>query len=297
MSDPIVTETAPTAPVVTAPASTTPNVAPPVTAVSPAVNTPTSSAKYIVGEDGSFSPDFKTMIPEDLRGHSVLDKYKNLPDLIKGTINAQSALGKKASDYFTSEDPVVVAERNKIMGIPEKAEDYKISRELATGEKLGEEGEKMFREWAVANKLPAHLAQPAIEFHASIVKRINEQVTAAAEEQRVSAEKAMREEWKGDRFEHNTKQARNVLMNEFGLTAEDLTMPIGNSTKLVKALIEKYVPLVGEDKIIEGSMAVSGGSAEEQIKQINIDMHKTQTGTPEYAKLIEAKKTLMSRMK
>lgn len=239
---------------------------------------------------------FKASLSDDLKGHSYLSKYKTAEDFAKAGINHQSALTKKASEYFESEVPEVVAERNKLMGVPESPDQYEINRELATGETLGEEGEKMFRDWAIDNGLPSRLAQPAIEFHAEIVKKINEQNQAASAAQAEATTQELQAEWKGDTFDHNIKQVQN-LMSELGIDSEEMNKPIGNSPKLIKALFDKVVPLYGEDKLIEGTMGQTQASIAEQIDQINTSMFTTPAGTPEYKKLIAEKTNLMSKVK
>lgn len=256
----------------------------------------TTEAKFLVDAQGNFAEGFKDMLPEDMRGHSYLDKYKTLPDMIKAGMSHQSALTKKASEYFESEEPVVVAERNKLMGIPEKAEDYKIDVTLPEGFELGKEGMTAFRAKAHEIGLPQKYVNELAQFETDLWLKYKTNQDVAAVQQKETSEKSLREEWKGDTFEHNTRQVQN-LMKDFGLSEEDLQTPIGNSTALIKALFEKVVPLYGEDKLIEGTMSQSSSSAGDRIKAINIEAHPLGPNTPEYKALMDEKAKLMSRMK
>ena len=275
-----------------------------VSEVTPAEATPVE-ATALGGESVDAEPKFsneeifdmfKGSLGEDMKGHSYLDKYKTGDDFVKAGINHQSSLTKKASEYFESEDPTVVAERNKLMGVPENAEGYTINKELSTGAELGEEGEAMFRSFATENAVPDRLANPMIEFHSQIVTKIHEQYANKQVEQKDTASEALHEEWKGDTFDHNTKQIQS-LMTELGISQEAMTVPLGNNVEMLKALHEKVVPLFGEDKLIEGTMSQTNVSAGERMKQLNVDMFRTETNTPEYKALLAEKAKLMGRMK
>jgi hypothetical protein len=238
---------------------------------------------------------FKKSAGDELQGHSYLDKYKTAEDFVKAGINHQSSLTKKASEYFESEDPVVMAERNKLMGVPDSAEAYEVSAELA--ESISEEGLSSFRDMAHEAGLPQKFIEPLVQFEADLWTKHaeNQEAEKVAETEAVTAE--LKEQWKGDTFDHNTKQVQNLLINELGLTAEDLTQSIGNSSKLITALFDKIVPMYGDDKLIEGTMSQTGVSASERMTQINQSMHATNHGTPEYNALMAEKVSLMSRMK
>jgi PHD/YefM family antitoxin component YafN of YafNO toxin-antitoxin module len=238
---------------------------------------------------------FKESAGDDLKGHSYLDKYKTAEDFIKAGINHQSSLTKKASEYFESEDPVVIAERNKLMGVPDSADDYEVSAELA--EAVSEESLAAFKAKAHEMGLPAKYVEEMVQFEADLWTQHaqNQEAERVAETEAVTA--ALKEVWKGDTFDHNTKQVQNLLINELGLSAEDLSQPIGNSSKLITALFDKVVPMYGDDKLIEGTMTQTRASASERMTQLNQEMHATAHGTPAYKALLEEKVALMGRMK
>jgi len=238
---------------------------------------------------------FKQSAGEELSGHSYLDKYKTAEDFIKAGINHQSSLTKKASEYFESEDPVVMAERNKLMGVPDSADGYEISAELS--EAVSEESLSAFKEKAHEMGLPSKYVEEMVQFEADLWTQHAENQTAEAVAEKDATTAALQEAWKGDTFDHNTKQVQNLLINELGLSSEDLTQPIGNSAKLITALFDKVVPMYGEDKLIEGTMTQTRASASERMSQINTEMFKAQHGTPEYNALLSEKTALMDKMK
>ena len=246
----------------------------------------------------SFSNDqifemFKGSLGDDLKGHSYLGKYTNADDFVKAGINHQSSLTTKASDYFTSEEPAVVAERNKILGVPESADGYEISPELS--EVVSEESLANFKAKAHEIGLPAKFLPELVKFEADLWSKHAENQEASAVAQKEEAIASLKEEWKGDTFDHNTKQVMN-LMKEIGITDVDMTIPLGNNTALIKALHAQVVPLFGADKLIEGTMTQTMASAGDRIKQINTEMFSARQGTPEYKALMSEKATLMSKM-
>ena len=238
---------------------------------------------------------FKDSMPDDLKGHSYLEKYKTAEDFAKAGINHQSALTKKASEYFESDDPVVVTERDKLMGIPETADGYEVSQELA--DSINPDSLEAFKAKAHEMKLPAKYVEEMVQFEADLWTKHAENQEAERQAVTDSVTAELKDQWKGDTFDHNTKQVQNLLINELGLSAEDLSQPIGNSAKLITALFDKVVPMYGEDKLIEGTMTQTRVSGTERMKELNVEMFKAPAGTPEYKALLNEKMALMSRMK
>ncbi len=278
----------------------------PEAAVAPsdvAVQVEPSTALGGVTEDSGESPQlsneqifdaFKGSLSDDLKGHSYLDKYKTAEDFAKAGINHQSAFTKKASEYLSSDDAVIVAERNKFFGVPDEAGGYEVSEELAGA--VSEESLAGFKAKAHEIGLPAKFIEPMVQFEADLWTQHHENVEAEKVAQTEATTSELKDLWKGDTFDHNTKQVQNLLLNELGLTAEDLSQPIGNSSKLITALFEKVVPMYGEDKLIEGTMTQTRASASERMGQINTEMFSTAQGSPEHKALMNEKISLMSKM-
>lgn len=286
MSEPLEAPTA--APAVAEP--TTAPVAEPTTAlnVDPATSTPTLSKEEIFTL-------FKESAGEELQGHSYMDKYKTAEDFAKAGINHQSSLTKKASEYFESEDPVVIAERNKLMGVPDSAEGYEVSAELS--EAVSQESLDAFKTKAHEMGLPSKFVEEMVQFEADLWTQHaeNQEAAKVAEKDATTAE--LREKWTGDTFDHNTKQVQNLLIGELGLSAEDLAQPIGNNAKLITALFDKIVPMFGSDKLIEGTMSQTVASASERMGQLRQEMHGTPSNTPEYSALKAEMSGLMAKVR
>mgnify|MGYP000188544211 CR=1 FL=1 len=202
---------------------------------------------------------------------------------------------RKTKDFLESDDPKIVAERNQLFGIPESPDQYEITPELASV--VSEESLAAFKAHAHSIGLPQKYVNDLIQFETEIWMKHAQNQEAANEQLKEAVVTELREAWKGDSYEHNSKQVHDLLVNELGLTPEDLAMPIGNSAKLIKGLFEKVVPLYGPDRIIEGNIQLDPTSVGQRIQQINVEMHDLDRGTPEYNKLMEEKRGLLAKQK
>ena len=272
----------------------------PVEAVAQPVEAPNvtlTEIKSLTDGTGKFIDGWGSSLSEDVRDHSVVKKYSSLNDLVKGTINAESLIGKKVSEYLESDNPAVVAERNKHFGVPEKAEDYKIDIKLPEGFEMGTEGIAKFRETALKLGLPAKFAEPLAQFETDLWVEHAQKQADAVEAEKQSAEQALRDSWKGDTYDKNLRTVKSLLTKEFGLTDDDFSKPIGNNPALLKAMIDKVVPAFGEDRLIEGGMTHSFESAESRMTALNREMIAMNPNTPEYRAKLDEKKNLLSKMK
>jgi hypothetical protein len=282
-------QVAPTA----APAVAEPAIAP-VVEPTTALNVDPAAASPALSKEEIFTM-FKESAGEELQGHSYMDKYKTAEDFAKAGINHQSAFTQKASDYLGSDDPVIVAERNKFFGVPDSGDAYEISSELT--ESISEEGVASFRTMAHELELPQKFVEPLMKFEADLWAKNAENVEAAKVAEKEATTTELRETWKGDAFDANTKQVQNLLIGELGLSQEDLAMPIGNNAKLITALFDKIVPMFGSDKLIEGSMSQTISSASERMGQLRQEMHGTPSNTPAYAALKAEMSGLMAKVR
>lgn len=269
--------------------------------VEPVVTAPETSATTItqqsyIDAEGNFTEGFEKILPEDVRGHSSVKKFKDIGSVFKSQIEAEKLIGKRVAEYLDSDNPAVKAELAKRNGVPESPDKYKIDIKLPEGYEMGTEGIAKFREMAHKIGLPEKFAAPLAQFEADLWIEHAAMQAETFQAETKEAEKMLRNAWKGDAYEKNTANVSRLLKAEFGLTDEDFKKPIGNCPALIRALREKVMPALGEDKIIEGTMIHSMESAETRMKQINLEMHKAQPGTPEYKKLIDEKTELMKRI-
>lgn len=260
-------------------------------------NVTQTEVKFLADGTGKFVDGFEKFLPEDIRDHSAIKKHTTVADLFKAKIGAESLIGKKVSEYLESDNPAVVAERNKHFGVPEKPEGYKLDVKLPEGFQMGTEGIERFRKVAHELGLPEKFAGPLAQFETDLWVEHAQKQAQAAETEKQEAEASLREEWKGDTYDKNLRTVKSLLTKELGLTDDDFTKPIGNNPALLKALVSKVVPAFGEDRLIEGGMTHSVESAEAQMTALNREMIKMNPNTPEYRAKLDEKKNLLSKMK
>lgn len=130
---------------VNAPAAPPANNAPPA-ANTPPANTPpatTDWAKGWVKEDGSLDHSVFDKAPDEFKAHKKdIERYKTLPDYLKGQRAHMEMLGKKGlvDPLPADATPAQVAERStllrKVNGAPEKPEGYALARPEAVPEEM-----------------------------------------------------------------------------------------------------------------------------------------------------------------
>jgi hypothetical protein len=120
-----------------APTGTTPD---PQTPQLPA----TPEAKSIIGQDGSFSEDWRKSLPEDIRGDKTLMNFKKLPDLARTVVNQQRLIGldkKKLVEIPDDNAPDDIKNAfYKAVGRPEKPSDYKFAKDEKLPPEIWDDG-------------------------------------------------------------------------------------------------------------------------------------------------------------
>lgn len=96
----------------------------PDTSGAAAKGNPAFDFRSLVGDDGNFTPDFRTKLPEEWKG---LDKFSNPKQLFEGYRNLEQLLGKKA-DAVVIPGPDAPKEEwapiLKKLGVPDSPEGY-----------------------------------------------------------------------------------------------------------------------------------------------------------------------------
>ncbi len=265
----------------------------------PAVDTNTTQTeiKYLVDGSGKFVDGFEKLLPEDIRDHSAIKKHTNITDLFKAKIGAETLIGKKVKEYLDSDNPAVVAERNKHFGVPEKPEDYKIEVKMPEGMEIKPENIAAFREYAHKVGLPDKFASAMVQYEADLWVKNKQNLDAKAQAQKTETEAELRKEWTGDSYDKNLRAVKLLVTKEFGLTDADFDKPIGNNAALLKALASKVIPAFGEDRLIEGATPQSYESAETRLNALNREMISMNPNTPEYRVKLDEKKALLAKIR
>jgi hypothetical protein len=269
----------------------------------PAVQTPeeptTQTTNYaeLLNADGTFKDEFYQKLPDRLGEHGSVKKYKSVVDLIKGNVNAASLIGKKAEDFWKSDDPELVKQRRAIMGVPDSADGYELAiPDMPENTGFTEEEVSGFKTVAAELGLSKEQAQKLVEWQAAQVASGVEQMQAQASATREEAETALKKDW-GSKYEYNLGKVKQVA-DFLGITEVLDRTGLGNEPTLLKALLDRVAPAVSEDKLIETAKADNFATLSDQLDSLDSWMINF-TGSPhspEYRAKLKEKETLLQKM-
>lgn len=237
----------------------------------------------ILTDEGKFNEAWRNSLPDDLGKHSIWSKYDNVTDLVKGAINAQSQVGKKAEDFWLSEDEKDIARRREIMNIPTSVEGYSIETgELPEGAELDETRIGSFKDVAHELGLTNEQAQAIVDWEIKSGEANLQNIEQAEELSIREAEDTLRKEWTGDNFEYNMGKVSSV-MDYLGLEEFKDDPAIGNNVDFIKAVFENIVPLISEDQIIEQGMEENYATVSDQLDLLEEEMRNYEGNTNDVA--------------
>lgn len=258
-----------------------------------------SSTPDFLTDEGKFSDSFLESLPDGLGKHSILQKYTSPADLIKGSINAQKLAGKKAEEFWTSEDEDIVMSRKKIMGVPDTFEGYEYDtsdipeehREAAKAEA------DEFRKFAQENSFPKGVTEKILAWD----KARGISALAAKSEQSANSfretENSLRQEWKGDKYEYNIAKVSEA-MDYLGLGEFKDNPKYGNDPEFVKAINDKIVPLLADDTIIEARQKENFATISDTLRDLDQKMisYTGNTNDPAYKNMTAERGRLLAKM-
>ena len=262
----------------------------------PVETTDTVEQPVILNNEGNFNSEWLQGLPDELGNHSIWSKYNNPVDLAKGAINAQKMIGGKLDDFLSSQDANDIAKRNELLGIPKSAEDYNFSLDVPENIELPEGRITEFKELAHSLGISNKAAEELIKFDIEKAGQDLQQIDLDYEAEVQNAEKELREVWKGDAFEYNMSKVAEVM--EFLDLGEMMDDPaIGNNTKLIQAIYNKFVPLLDNDTLIEAKNNDNFASIVDQLDNIDkqLNEYEGNTGETGYQKLLEQKSILLNQ--
>lgn len=262
----------------------------------PVETTDTVEQPVILNNEGNFNSDWLQGLPDELGNHSIWSKYNNPVDLAKGAINAQKMIGGKLDDFLSSQDANDIAKRNELLGIPKSAEDYNFSLDIPEDIELSDGRITEFKELAHSLGISNKAAEELIKFDIEKAGQDLQQSDLDYEAEVQNAENELREVWKGDAFEYNMSKVAEVM--EFLDLGEMMDDPaIGNNTKLIQAIYNKFVPLLDNDTLIEAKNNDNFASVVDQLNNIDkqLNEYEGNTGETGYQKLLEQKSILLNQ--
>jgi len=264
----------------------------------PSVEETATQPLNILNDEGKFNETWRDALPDDLGKHSIWSKYDNVTDLVKGAINAQSQVGKKATDFWLSEDENDIATRREIMNIPNEVDGYEITTgEIPEGTELDEARLGSFKELAHQVGLTVEQAQAIADWEIESGSANLQQIEQNEELSVREAEETLRKEWTGDKFEYNMGKVANV-MDYLGLEEFKDDPAIGNNVDFIKAVFENIVPIISEDEIIESGVEQNVATISDQLDLLEEEMRNYEGSTSDvtYQQMLKQRLGLLEKI-
>ena len=264
----------------------------------PVVESAEASTKSWVNTDGTFNRD---SFSDDLGKHSSFDKWGNVEEYIKGSINQSKFVGQKAEEWFNSDDPDVATKRKQILGIPDSADEYQITYPETFGG-LPEDSQNAIKgyfqdsaDWAAENGVPKELYE---KFAARDLDRAITVYNEGAQEQQDAfnqANDALKKVW-GNNLEENTEKSNN--MAKF-LGLDDLIPYMEANPELRENFFENASKITNDDTIIEAKQAQTLETLSEQMDDLDDKMMAYDGPTTDvaYQRLLDKKIVLVNKLK
>lgn len=250
----------------------------------------------LLDASGQFKEDFYSKLPDDVGSHSSIKSIKNVADLAKAFVNTKSLVGKKAEEFWESEDPEIVAKRKEIMGIPKSAEEYELVRpEIDEKIPFDEMSFNAFASKAAELGLTKAQAQALVDWDAERATGVFENVTAMTEEARQNSESALRKAW-GTKYDYNLAKAKQAA-DFLGITDVLEKTGLGNESDVILAIFDKIIPAISEDKLIEAAKQDNLATMEDSLNEVESKLMSFDgdKNSPEYKKLVKDRTELLIR--
>ena len=262
--------------------------------------TPETTTDYskLVGADGKFTEEFYSSLPDDLGSHSSIQQQKDIVSLAKSYMNTKGLVGKKLEEFWTSEDEDIVAKRNEIMGVPEDADGYDIAvPEVPEGVPYDETALNAFKEKAAELGIPVDTAKALVEWDAERATNAFNGVSEQVQQQTAKAEEELKTEW-GSKFEYNVSKVQQAT-DFLGITETVNEMGLGRSPEFLKAVLDKIVPAISNDNLVESQQKDTLASISDNLDEIEAEMFKFDGNAqdPEYKTLVKKRAELLARLK
>ncbi len=262
----------------------------------PVENTDTVEQPDILNDEGKFNEAWRNALPDELGKHSIWEKYDNPLDLVKGSINAQSQVGKKAEEFWSSEDVNDIAKRKEIMGVPDSSKGYEFNLEVSDDNDIEQEAIDSFAEFAHELGLTQEQAEKIIQKNIDTVKESSSQMDKDEELAKMESEAELRAEWKGDKFDYNMSKVSNI-MDYLGLSDFKDDPAIGNNVNFIKAVFNNIVPMVDNDELIENNVKQNFATISDQLNELEERMYREEDTTSHaYNKMLQERQLLLEKL-
>lgn len=220
--------------------------------------------RELIGQDGKFTQGWTDHLPESHKPFAgSLSRFPGFLELAGSYANAEKKLSTRVQAPNETSTPEQIAEWRKLIGAPEKPEDYGLAKpdKLPDGVEWNDAAVGKLAQVAHKHHLPPSAVKELLGLHLELsgeqVGKSKLDVEAYVQTQT----KALQDEWKGD-YNANLEQAVKAA----GLLGVDVNDPdFGSNAKMIK-LLHSASKLMREDKLLGGDG--SRQTATEQIAAI-----------------------------
>jgi len=173
-------------------------------------------ASVHLGDDGNFTDQFYTDLPEGLQGNEFLKRAGGVGNLIKVATDTKSAFDAKMDNVIQRPGETATDQEktdfqtamSKEFGFhaPENTEGYDL--QYPEGMKGDEEKTKAFKEFCLSKDIPSQTARDIFDFRTAELAA----EAKADEDAFTEASKKLQTDWSGDKMVVNARSAHDALM-------------------------------------------------------------------------------------
>jgi hypothetical protein len=241
-----------------------------------------------VNDDGSFNRD---KFGDELGRHTIFDKYPNVEEFVKGSINAQTMIGQKIDDWIGSDNEDIIKQRMNLAGVPSDPDGYEVQYPDSFAD-IEQDNQNAIKEyiadtakWAHENGVPKDVFEKFVarDLEKSIQVHLDQKTNEDQEYQKELG--ALQKEW-GNEFENNKSRAENMAKM---LGMEGIIPVLEDNPEIMKEFYDGASKLMNDDTIIEAKQTQSLETARDMIDDLSAKMlnYKGSTSDPEYIRMIE----------
>ena len=224
--------------------------------------------------------DWRTSVPEEIRGHKSLEHISDVGALAKSYVNAQSMIGADKvaipGKHATDED---WGEVYRKLGRPDSPDGYELANELPEGAEASDEMLGWFKGAAHEAGLTPQQAQKLLGGYNEFLGGMMGSDDGQVQEARANAEVELKKEY-GQAFDDRMAVGKGVLDNFSSIPIEefeDLTlsngMKLGDHPAIIKTMVNigQYMKeKMGEDTLagVKTTGGLSPNEASEKIAEL-----------------------------
>lgn len=219
--------------------------------------------------------NWRDHIPPEFKASPSLATIKDVPDLIKGFVNAQSLIGmKRIALPPENASEAQMAEFFAAIGRPETVDKYSAATvKPAEGMTFDENGLKEARTLFHSIGLTDKQQQKIMDFYISGMNKTHAAMAQSLEAGKHKAENTLRQEW-GNSYNANLGLVQEVIRH-YGdeALAQELSTAIGNNVGLTRMLL-KFGKTLSEDSNPKNKLQIREGTpaaAQQRIAELKQD--------------------------